>query len=227
MDPKLVARYVVRETLGLGVMGAALFGCAGRVDWWQAWAALGVMAAWTVATAVVIVRGAPDLLRERLGPRKGAKPWDVAIMGGMGLAQLARYVVAGLDQRFGWTGSLPLAAQVVALALCAAGYALVAWATASNAFFSQVVRVQSERGHSVVTGGPYRAVRHPGYVGAIVFELASPVLLASWGAFLPSGLCVGLLVLRTALKDRTLQAELNGYADYARQVKHRLVPGLW
>ena len=111
--------------------------------------------------------------------------------------------------------------------VCVIGYALFVWATASNAFFSQIVRIQTERGHTVVTGGPYRFVRHPGYAGAILFELAVPFLLASWWAFIPSLIGAGLLVLRTALEDRTLQAELSGYPAYARQVAYRLLPGVW
>ncbi len=185
------------------------------------------MLAWTVATAIVILRFNPDLLAERLGPRKGAKAWDTAIMSLLGLTQLARYIVAGLDQRYGWTGGLPFAAQIVAFAVCVLGYALVVWATASNAYFSQIVRIQSERGHAVATGGPYHTVRHPAYLGAILYELAVPVLLASWPALLISGLSVILLILRTALEDRTLQAELSGYTDYARQVPCRLLPGIW
>ncbi len=220
-------RYAIRETLGLLVMGVALFWSAGRVDWWPAWAALAVMAAWITATAIVIIRSNPALLAERLGPRKGAKPWDTAIMSLLGLIQLGRYIVAGLDQRYGWTGGLPAAAQIAALALCVLGYALVVWATASNTFFSQIVRIQSERGHAVATGGPYHYVRHPAYAGAILYELAVPVLLASWPALIASGLNVLLLILRTALEDRTLQAELAGYADYARQVRYRLLPGIW
>jgi len=111
--------------------------------------------------------------------------------------------------------------------VCVVGYALVVWATASNTFFSQIVRIQSERGHMVVTGGPYHHLRHPAYLGAILYELAVPVLLASWWALTASGINVVLLLLRTALEDRTLQAELAGYRDYARQVHHRLLPGVW
>ena len=227
MDAKLITRYAIRETLGLLVMGAALFWPAGRLDWWAGWAVIAVMAAWIAATAIILIRLNPGLLAERLGPRKGAKPWDTVIMSLLGLIQLARYIIAGLDQRYGWTDGFPAAVQLAALALCVLGYALVVWATASNAFFSQIVRIQSERGHTVVRGGPYRYVRHPAYIGAILFELAVPVLLASWPALIISGLSVLLLILRTALEDRTLQVELIGYAGYARQVRYRLLPGIW
>jgi protein-S-isoprenylcysteine O-methyltransferase Ste14 len=227
MDTKLIARYVIRETIGIVVMGVALFWSAGQIDWWPAWAAIAVMLAWITATAIVIFRFNPDLLAERLGPRKGAKPWDTAIMSILGLMQLGRYIVAGLDQRYGWTGGLPFAAQIAALTMCVLGYALGVWATASNTFFSQIVRIQSERGHTVATGGPYHYVRHPAYVGAILYELAVPVLLASWWALIASGLNAILLILRTALEDRTLQAELAGYAGYAGQVRYRLLPGIW
>ncbi|HET7144502.1 MAG TPA: isoprenylcysteine carboxylmethyltransferase family protein [Anaerolineales bacterium] len=227
METKLILRYAIRETMGIVIMGVALFWSAGRVDWWPAWATLAVMSLWIIATAIVIARFNPALLAERLGPRKGAKPWDTAIMSMLGLAQLARYILAGLDQRYGWTGGLPVAAQITALIFCLFGYVPVVWATASNAFFSQIVRVQTERGHTVVTGGPYRYVRHPAYIGAIVFELAAPILLASWPAAIPSLLAVILLVLRTALEDRALQTELAGYADYAQRVRQRLLPGIW
>jgi protein-S-isoprenylcysteine O-methyltransferase Ste14 len=227
MNRKLIARYAIRETMGVVIMGVALFWSAGRLDWWPAWAALLVMAAWVLATGYVILRFNPHLLVERLGPRKGAKTWDAAILGIVGIVQLARYIVAGLDLRYGWTGDFPLALQIAGLLLCIPGYALVVWATASNAFFSQIVRIQTERDHQVARGGPYRYVRHPAYVGAILYELTVPLLLASWWALLISSLSAALLILRTLLEDRTLQAELPGYPEYARQVPYRLLPGVW
>lgn len=227
MDKKLIARFAIRETMGVVIMGVALFWSAGRIDWWPAWALLAVMLAWIIAMGFAIIRFNPDLLAERLGPRKGGKQWDMTIMGIVGLAELARLIIAGLDQRYGWTGGFPIAAQIAALAVCALGYALGVWATASNAFFSQIVRIQTERGHAVATGGPYQYVRHPAYVGTILYQLAMPVLLASWWALIPGGVNAILLVIRTALEDRTLQAELSGYADYARLVRHRLLPGIW
>jgi protein-S-isoprenylcysteine O-methyltransferase Ste14 len=227
MDGKLITRYAVRETMGVVIMGVALFWSAGKINWWPAWAALAVMAAWVAATGYVILRFNPALLAERLGPRKGAKTWDTAIMSLVGILQLARYIVAGLDQRYGWTGDFPLALQIAALILSVPDYAIVVWATASNAFFSQIVRIQNERDHKVVSSGPYRYIRHPAYAGAILYELAVPLLLASWWALLLSSLSAALLILRTYLEDRTLQTELPGYVDYARKVPYRLLPGLW
>jgi len=227
MNLQLVLRFAIREIMGAAFLGVALFWSAGRVNWWPGWALVAITLVWSVSTLIVILRFNPDLLAERLGPRKGAKPWDTAIMGIVGAVTLLRLIVAGLDQRYGWTGGVSLAAQIAALLVSVLGYAQVVWATASNAFFSQIVRVQSERGHTVATTGPYRFVRHPAYFGAILSELAVPILLASWWALIPGVLNAVLFVLRTALEDRTLQTELTGYADYACQVRYRLLPGIW
>ncbi len=226
MTSKNILRYGLREATGLIGMAVALFWSAGSMDWWQGWAALAVMLAWIAATALVIGLSNPDLLAERLGPRRGAKTWDLVIMSLLGVLQLARYIVAGLDRRNSWTPSMPPAVQLVALVICALGYALVVWATASNRFFSQIVRIQSERGHVVATKGPYRVLRHPAYAGAILFEIGVPLLLGSLWALALSGLSVSLLVVRTLLEDRTLRRDLPGYDEYARRVRGLLVPGL-
>ncbi|HEX7976533.1 MAG TPA: isoprenylcysteine carboxylmethyltransferase family protein, partial [Anaerolineales bacterium] len=205
----------------------ALFWSAGRMDWWAAWAAIAVWLVWCAMSDTLLLRTNPDLMAERLAPPKGAKTWDRAIVSVFRLSTLARYILAGLDQRYGWTGGFPLAVQIAAGMVCVLGNTLLAWAMASNPFFSQIVRIQSDRGHAVVANGPYCYVRHPAYVGMIVFELAMSTLLASWWALLASGLSVILLIYRTAREDRTLQAELTGYVDYARQVRYRLLPGIW
>ena len=152
---------------------------------------------------------------------------QTAILSLLRLTQLMRYILAGLDQRYGWTGGFPAALQAAAGLLCALGYALFIWAMASNDFFSQVVRIQSERGHTVAAGGPYRFIRHPAYLGVIFYELFVAVLLASWPALIVGGLNTLLVILRTSLEDHTLQAELDGYGDYARRVRWRLLPGIW
>jgi len=227
MELRLVARFAVRETTGVVFMAVALFWSAGELAWWPAWAMIAVTSAWILATGIVIVRRYPDLLAERLGPRKGAKRWDTAVMSLHGLLQLAIYIVAGLDRRFGWTVAFPATAQVAALVVCALGYGVIVWASASNAFFSQIVRIQTERGHSVATGGPYRYLRHPAYAGGVLTEVCVPILLGSWWAFAIGSVDAVLMILRTALEDRALKAELPGYAGYAQQVRHRLLPGIW
>jgi protein-S-isoprenylcysteine O-methyltransferase Ste14 len=227
MNMKIIVRFALRETLGVVLMGVALFWSAGEIGWLPAWALLGVIVSWIVATAVVTLRHSPELLAERLGPSKGAKRWDTIIMGIYGVMQLALLVIAGLDHRFGWTSGIGVMAQIGALVICFLGYALAVWATASNAYFSQIVRIQTERGHEVATGGPYRFVRHPAYTGTILTSVALPILLASWWAFAVGVLAALLMILRTILEDRTLQAELPGYLEYARRVRYRLVPGVW
>jgi len=120
-----------------------------------------------------------------------------------------------------------LASQAAGWIVMALGYGLFSWAMVSNKFFSAMVRIQDERGHTVALGGPYRFVRHPGYIGIIVYCLAAPVMFSAWWAYIPAlGLCV-TIVYRTILEDRTLQRELDGYAAYGQRVRYRLVPGVW
>jgi len=227
MNRRLVALFLLGQIVSIASVGVAMFWSAGRLDWWPAWAVIAIWLLWFAAEDMTILRSNPGLLVERLAPPKEAKPWDKALMSALRLVQLARYILAGLDQRYGWTTGFPLRAQIGALAVCVLSTALFSWAMASNTFFSQVVRIQSDRGHTVATGGPYRYVRHPGYTGGILFELGLSTLLASSWAIMAGGLCAILLILRTALEDRTLQAELIGYADYARRVRYRLLPGIW
>jgi protein-S-isoprenylcysteine O-methyltransferase Ste14 len=227
VNTKVVALYFLDQILSIVGVGVALFWSAGRIDWWPAWAAIAVWLACLTAMDIIILRFNLELMAERLAPPRGAKSWDRAILSILRLTQLVRYILAGLDQRYGWTGDFPLAAQIAALIVCVLSYALFTWAMASNIFFSQIVRIQSDRGHAVATNGPYRYVRHPAYVGMILFELALSTLLASWWALIAGGLCAILFIPRTALEDRTLQAELTGYVDYARQVRYRLLPGIW
>jgi len=115
----------------------------------------------------------------------------------------------------------------VSLVIIVAGYALGAYALIENRFFSGMVRIQADRGHQVVSSGPYRWVRHPGYAGALLSYLATPLLLDSWWATLPAAFLIVVLVIRTDLEDRALQAELEGYHDYAGRVRYRLLPGVW
>jgi protein-S-isoprenylcysteine O-methyltransferase Ste14 len=140
---------------------------------------------------------------------------------------IAPWIVAGLDLRLGWTKSLPLMAHLLGFVLTIAGYALFLWALDSNSFFSEGVRIQSEHGHIVAREGPYRFIRHPGYAGAILTSLATPLLLGSTPALIPAVLFSALYILRTVLEDRTLQADLPGYREYTGETPYRLLPGVW
>ena len=227
MNPKLMARYIAGSLLSLVGMGAGLFWPAGTLAWCPGWAALAVMLGWMTGMTMVLIYIHPGLMAERMDRTKRGLRWDTVIVSTISLTTLLRYITAGLDERFGWSSGIPLAAQLIALLVCLLGYALFTWATASNPFFSNVVRIQTDRGHTVASGGPYKTIRHPAYLGVILYELSVSILLASWWALIPSLISVLLLVLRTALEDRTLKAELAGYADYASRVRWRLLPGIW
>ncbi len=227
MDRRIFIRYALRELMGVATVAAALLIPAGTWNWPQAWAVTALTLAWVIATTWIILRVHPALLAERLGPRRGAKRWDMFILSTMGLLQLMRYILAGLDHRLGWTVSLPLPLQLAGLALAAVGYALVVWATGSNAYFSQVVRLQPDRGQRVVNNGPYAWVRHPAYLGLLLVELGLPLTLNSLPALGVGLLDAAMLVVRTRLEDNLLQAELDGYREYAAQVRFRILPGIW
>jgi protein-S-isoprenylcysteine O-methyltransferase Ste14 len=201
-----------------------LFASAGRLDWGWAWAYVGVSVAILVANVLVMP---PELIAERGKAGKDVKRWDRIVTGINILPVLGAPVVAGLDKRIGWSPQLSPAVHVLGLVLLVLGQGLFTWSMVSNKFFATAVRIQMERQHTVAMGGPYRYVRHPGYVGFIVSAFALPLALGSLWALIPAALTLFLFVIRTALEDRTLQAELPGYAEYAQQTRYRLLPGVW
>lgn len=220
-------RWFVREILGVAIAGVILFYSAGTTDWPMAWAMVIILFVWSLAAAILVIPKAPQLLIERATRRKSSETWDTLILSIFGLTSIAKYVLAGLDFRYQWTSPMPTWLPIAALIVTALGYGLVDWAMVANAFFSMVNRIQKERGHSVATGGPYRLVRHPGYVGTILSELGSPLMLGSLWAFLPGLLSALLIIFRTALEDKMLHEQLSGYPEYAKRTRYRLLPGIW
>lgn len=220
-------KWLLVNIVFLLILGASLFLAAGRMDWRLGWIFLGVITAGQTATTLMLLATNPTLLGERAWMQKGSKFWDKVIVSLGEAGWIAIVIVAGLDRRFGWSPHLRPAFPVAGQVLIVLGFGIFLWAMTSNRFFSSFVRIQTDRGHRVATGGPYRYVRHPGYVGAVLTYLASPLALDSLWTFIPAALMIGLFVFRTVLEDRTLQAELTGYAAYARQVRFRLVPGVW
>ena len=197
---------------------------AGRLDWVWPWAYLGVG---LVILAINMLILSPELMAERGQPRENVKEWDRVLTSLITFPILALLIVAGLDERFGWSPELAVAIHLIGLAFIALGQGLFTWAMASNVFFSTAVRIQMDRGQTVASGGPYRYVRHPGYVGMIVSLLATALAFGSLWALIPAGLAAVLLVVRTALEDKTLLEELDGYTGYAERVRYCLLPGVW
>jgi protein-S-isoprenylcysteine O-methyltransferase Ste14 len=225
-----VNKWIIQSALGMVGYAVLLFGVAGTLSWTWGWVLLATVTAFMAAHPLLLLPINPELLaeREKGALDRGVKTWDKwTSMLAAGVFPIASWVVAGLDVRFGWTGAVPLACHLGGLLVMVLGLALFLWALVSNAFFAEGVRIQKERGHTVATGGPYRYVRHPGYIGAILSQLATPFLLGSPWAGIPSLASAAAYVLRTALEDRTLQQELPGYSDYAQQTRYRLFPGLW
>lgn len=225
---KSALRWLRRETIGNLVLIALLFGIVGRWDWWNGWALSAVYILWSLGTVIFILPVNPQMLAERAQPPKDRKQWDFIAVSVMGVFLLATYLVACLDVRFGWGTPFPLWAQIAGLAFAVLGYnVILMWSMVANAYFSAIVRIQTDREHRVATSGPYRFVRHPGYVGTILCYLATPFLLGSPWALIPAVLTATTLIVRTALEDKTLHEELPGYREYAQQTRYRLLPGVW
>jgi protein-S-isoprenylcysteine O-methyltransferase Ste14 len=223
-----VRKRFAQITVGILIQVAILVLASGRLDWLAAWIYVSVYLAVVVINGTLLLRKNPELAAERAEMKQDAKGWDkwLATFASV-VFPIVTLVVSGLDARNRWTADPTIGIYILGFILLVSGYALASWAMLSNTFFSGLVRIQKDRGHVVVTAGPYRFVRHPGYVGMIAFNLGTPLLLGSLWALIPAGITVFLFVLRTWLEDKTLQRELTGYAEYTRQVPHRLLPGLW
>lgn len=223
----LPARIWVRYIGSLLVFVLLVFLCAGRLDYWQGWVYVALSIA-VAAVTIYVLRGRPDLIQERLSPGRGMQGWDKCYFAIYAPLAIVQNVLAFLDSgRFGWTGSLPGWVYLLGGGLFLFGHTLFIRAKAENAFFSTVVRVQTERGHAVCSSGPYALVRHPGYLGGVIYTLGTPLLLGSLWAFIPALLSIPPLIWRILMEERTLGAELAGYAAYMRTVRWRLIPGVW
>ena len=204
-----------------------LFLSAGTLGWWPGWAYMALYMFLILINAVLILPNDQGLIEERSQAKGEMRPWDRVFSRVTALLGPAILLIGGLDTRFGWPPVIPMWLQLAASVAIGLSYLLFAWAMSSNRFFSAIVRVQLDRGHSVVSTGPYRYVRHPAYAGMLIFGLATPFLLGSLWALIPAVMLDAAVIARTALEDATLQRELDGYAAYARQVQYRLVPGVW
>jgi protein-S-isoprenylcysteine O-methyltransferase Ste14 len=195
----------------------------------MAWAYLVALAGVLLIEGSYLYRHNPTLLAERseFAPRQGVQAWDVVLSGTARLSLLGILLVSGLDRRFDWSGALPLALQITALFFGLLGGALIVWALVSNPNAAVYARLQEERGHAVASSGPYRYVRHPFYVGVLVYAFSIPLALGSLWALLLAGWVALLFIIKTAKEDQMLRTQLNGYQAYAERVRYRLLPGVW
>jgi len=220
---KRTLAILLAPILFLTLNALVLFGAAGRWDLPFFWACIGVYAGFMIAAFLTID---PDLRKERIRPGPGGKDrltrWFLLPF------ILFHWIVAGLDVgRYHWSDIVPSGVQIASIVGFAMGLGLTLWAMAVNRFFSPVVRIQSERGHHLITAGPYRYVRHPGYVGAFLACLCGGLTLGSCLAMAPLAAFAVALVRRTLVEDRYLIGNLDGYKEYAERVRYRIIPGIW
>ena len=212
------------RTFAIAVFVAAiLVACAGRFDVWALYAYPVVVWLSMGTVNTILGRLQPALLAERMKPPsdrdRKSRLASVPLL-------IAHYVLAGLDVRYDWS-HLPVLVQIAGFAIVVAALTLVGWTLLSNPYASSAVRIQSERGHEVITNGPYGYVRHPMYLGVLLFAIGSPLALGSLWSALPVVVLVAIFVRRTLVEDAMLHGELPGYAAYAARVRYRVLPPIF
>lgn len=220
-------RRMIQVLVTSALQGALLFGSAGRLDWIWGWGYMGIYLLMFLVNALILLRINPDVIAER-ADTAGARGWDMLVGGVFALAYVIGLpLISGLDVRRGWSGEMAFWVHLAGIGVFLIGAGLFVWAMAVNAHFATVVRVGAEGEHEVAMSGPYRIVRHPGYLGVVVQSMSTPLILGSWWALIPAALALVALFFRTVLEDRTLQAELAGYDQLVKQTPYRLIPGIW
>lgn len=221
---KNILKRLIQVAMSIILIALILLVSAGRIEWIYAWV-------YIVASVLVIIANAfifpPQLISERGRKKENVEKGDRLISGLIIFPWLAIYIVSGLDTRFGWSHELALWIHITGLIIFISGNALVSWAMISNIYFSTAVRIQYDRGHTVSSGGPYRYIRHPGYLGMIIYHLSTPIILGSLWALIPAGATVILFIIRTVFEDTTLKNKLEGYKEYTERIKYRLLQGIW
>lgn len=218
---------IIRMVVSLSAILFFLLLMAWSWDYWQAYL-------YTLANIIVLsftlyfLRNKPEIIHERTKPGPGMKKWDKVYFYATTPLYVLMLIVAALDaDRFGWTRDIPWWAYGLGYLVYFLAQGLFLWAKTVNPFLSSVARIQKDRGQKVIDSGPYHYVRHPSYIGGMLFTLATPVILGSWWALIPSALSAAGLVIRTKLEDEMLQKELPGYREYTKKVKYRMIPGIW
>jgi protein-S-isoprenylcysteine O-methyltransferase Ste14 len=200
---------------------------AGRLDYWQGWIFNCLNIFFILVTYIVLI-DQKDLIKERLKPGKGMKKWDRVYYAISTPIFFITLIISVLDAgRFYWKPYVPLIITFIGIIFFSIGQIIIIWAKKKNNYFSSVVRIQSDRKQKVCNDGPYRFVRHPGYLGGLIFTIATPFVLGSFWGLIPAIITIMLMFGRTYLEDKTLKKELTGYKEYSKKVKYRLIPFIW
>jgi protein-S-isoprenylcysteine O-methyltransferase Ste14 len=224
----MIAKLVLQNLIWIVAMGALLLVPAGTLHWPGAWVFLGTIAVLGITGGLWLAKTDPALLAERLRPmmQNNQPAADKKFMLAFGFVALIWFLAIGLDHRY-HASDVPLALQALGWIMLVLSTGFIMWVMRENSFAAPVVKLQTERGHRVVSTGPYAWVRHPMYSGTVLFFIGAPLLLGSWWGLAMSPLFILLFAVRAGIEERALLAGLPGYADYAARVRYRLVPGLW
>lgn len=227
-EHRMIAKLLLQNLIWLVTMAALLFVPAGTLHWPAAWLFLATIAILGVAGGLWLARRDPALLAERMRPmmQSGQPAADKKFMLAFGFVALIWFLAIGLDVREHGV-RIPAGLQALGLAMLLSSSGFIMWVMRENSFAAPVIKLQTERGHRVISTGPYAFVRHPMYSGTVLFLVGAPLLLGSWWGVAMSPLFAVLFAVRIAIEERALIAGLPDYADYTTQVRYRLVPGLW
>ncbi|MCP8304382.1 MAG: isoprenylcysteine carboxylmethyltransferase family protein [archaeon] len=220
---------ILRGYLGLIIQIIILFVAAGRIDISRAWIFFGITFVYYAVGMMILSKLNPELLNIRGGKRfkQGTKSWDKVLLPAYGIMHYVLLAIVGLDVGRFQGSSLGINFAVLGFMFYIISAILLTWAMIANPHFETTVRIQKDRDHQVITTGPYKIIRHPGYAGGILLAISIPLIIGSLFGLIPAGIIILLLIIRTSLEDKTLLNELNGYSEYAKRVKYRLFPRVW
>jgi protein-S-isoprenylcysteine O-methyltransferase Ste14 len=220
-------KAIIASYVGVLFFAGLVFIGAGKAAYWQGVLYL-VLALLSVTLSHILVPAGSTITADRAREAQAGQDWDKRLLGMYLLVNIVTFLTAGMDSgRFHWTGDVPFGVTVAGAVLMLVGQVLFAVAKRENVYFSSTVRIQTERGHRVCDTGLYRLVRHPGYLGMLMSQLAFPLVMNSYWAFIPAGIGATVLVVRTVLEDHFLVEELPGYADYTNRTRSKVLPGLF
>ncbi len=220
-------QLLIKSLIGTLFFLLILFISAGRINYWEGWLYTSINIISVLLNSFALSNN-DELAEERSTVKTETKSWDKKILGLSAIILIITYIVAGLDSgRFQWSPRFHWSINAIGLVLILMGEVIFLAAQKQNKFFSSVMRIQTDRGHTVCDTGIYNIIRHPAYFGMMVTAIGIPLILGSLWGFIPSIFSIILTLIRTSLEDKTLINELNGYREYTYKTRYKLLPYIW